>query len=170
AAGGLDASRPDLGGQALFQGGDVPGEHGGVDRAVQVRVGLGEAEEDVVLQGLAEEAGHLGGVGGPGGHQEGGGVVYRLAVPAYLAGLAREQAQGHAEEGGRAGADAPGDHGQGAAAQGHVYALDAAARVGVVVGEAGNVQGLEAVGVRLGRVGHVGHGAAEVDFGVLDER
>jgi SAM-dependent methyltransferase len=32
------------------------------------------------------------------------------------------------------------------------------------------VQGLEVVGVGLGRVGHLGHEAAEVGFGVLDER
>ena len=75
-----------------------------------------QPHEDVVPQGVAEEARHLGGVGAAGRDEEGGRVGDGSAVPADFPDLG-QQAEQDAQQGGLAGADAAGDDGEGAALQ-----------------------------------------------------
>ena len=143
-AGEPHTARADQRVESVREAGDILLEHRGAHRAAHRCFDRAETEQDVRLQRIAEEARDLRHVRAPRRDEEGRGVFDLLAVPADLAGVARQQAEQDAEQRRLARADAPGDDRELAAPQRQRDVLDArrtvAGRAAEVIGESDRVE------------------------------
>ena len=95
-----DASRSHQGLKPSFHFSHIFIEYRGADCGVYIEAVTRQTEEDIVLDGLAEEAGYLPGIGAAGWDQEGVRFSDGFAVPEHLTGLGWEQAEENLEQSG----------------------------------------------------------------------
>ena len=128
-------------------------QHRSVNRAGQIDLFLGQAQEDIVAQCLAKEPRHLSGIGAARGGEEGGRIGHKLPVPEDLPRLGGHQAQEGFEQRGLARSDLSGDHRKGAARQ---IKIDIVNPGDVVAAHCRNIRtrrGCRRVHFRLGWIG-----------------